>query len=49
MGKSGEFSTGGYTASFRGLGVKYRKHRWAFLYLETGKQRQCCSSSSLSR
>lgn len=44
----GSFPPGEILRVFHGLGVKYRRHRWAFLYLETGKQRQYCPSSSLN-
>lgn len=44
IGESGEFSTGENTASFQGLGVKYRRHQRLFLYLEMGRERQCCLS-----
>lgn len=43
-GKAGEFSAGENTASFQGLGVKYRRQRWLFLYLEAGRERQRCLS-----
>lgn len=43
-----EFSTRENTASFQGLGVKYRRRQWLLLYLETGGERECLPSSFLS-